>query len=683
MGCGSIKETDHYMIADPKSKDIEGETICHINYHHQDTEKYVKECENETIIGDIIKALVKYHKNDCLGYRKPKNENEVDERFTWVKCSEVEEMAANLSENLVHFKLFDQQSFEGETGQWKIIGIFARNCIEWVITDLACQINDVTSVAFYATLGSESFRHIFKQTQISTIFLSPESIPKFIDYYRQYYFESVKNAVIMDFSLYLDKDRKEQASLEELGIRVLYFKDLIKKVSPDKIQLTPASPKSIITLCYTSGTTSLPKGAMLTQNGFACQKFMNNDTGLNLTDSDVILSYLPLAHVLERLNVLLGLSLGVKFGFASNVETKKSLMDDLAILKPTVFVTVPRILVSLHQRVMDEFQQLTGCRKTTAYTGLEVKRKNYDKDHDIHHWYYDSLVFSKIKDKLGGKVRCVIVGSAPIPIDIARDIKIMLSCPLIEGYGMTELSGASNATHIRDKSNLNVGGVLRVMKMKLIDHPDLNYHSKLKFEGNPAPTGEICYYGPCAFKGYFRDPQNTSEVLDEEGWVHTGDIGRIDPVNKGLKIIDRVKEIFKLSQGEYIAPAKLESLYIKSPYITQVCVYGNSEKSFIIAICVINKAKVTDLLLNNGLIRSRDKDIITHLDNDLLHEAVKGSFEEIARQNNFTSLEKPSKIILTIDEFTVQNELLTPSMKLIRQNIKKHFQTQIDKVYNA
>lgn len=680
MGCGKSKNSI-YMTEDPLAKNVEGETITHVNFYHQNTEKYIKECENDTMIGEITKAMLKFPKLECLGYRKPLNENEVEGKFSWFKYSEVNQMASNLSENLEYLKLFDQKTFDDETGTWKITGIFSRNCAEWVITDLACQMTDVTSVTFYATLGPDSFDHIFRQTQISTIFLSPDNIPKFIEYHKKYHFESIKNVVIFELTVFLNKEKNEAKGLEELGMNVYFFKDLIKSQSKEKILLTPARPNSIMTLCYTSGTTSYPKGAMLTQNGFASQKYMIPDSSLNLNETDVILSYLPLAHVLERLNVLIGLTQGVRFGFISGTDIKKWLMEDLPLLKPTIFVTVPRILVNFHQKVMEGFEKLTGCKKSTAFSGLETKRKNYEKDLDLHHWYYDSLVFGKVKEKFGGKLRCIISGSAPLPADICRDIKLLLSCPLLEGYGMTELTGASSATSINDHTNLNVGGIIRVMKLKLVDKNELNYNSKTEFEGYPAPTGEICYYGPCVFRGYFRDPVNTAETIDKEGWLHTGDVGRIDNLNKGLKIIDRVKEIFKLSQGEYIAPSKLESLYIKSSYISQVCIYGNSEKAFIIAICVINKTNVAEFLVQSGVIEDKKDELGPYLENEKLQQAVKDSFEQIAKQNKLTSLEKPMKYILTNEDFTVQNEMLTPSMKLVRKKIQRHFQTQIDKVY--
>ena len=682
MGCGNSKEI-RYLTEDLTSQSKEDETRVYVNYTYPEFDKYIKQTENETAIGNILEGLNKFSTKDCLGWRKPKSATEVEPNFHFLKSHEVLNYALNMSKNIAVNKLYEEKQFDDEKGQWKILGIFSRNCLEWVITDLACQLNDVTSVTFYATLGAESFDHIFKQTETNTVCVSPDSIAKLVDYHKKFNFTSLKTVVVFDFSLYLSPERTEVKPLEEAGIKVVYFSDLIKNDSKNEIELAQAKADSILTLCYTSGTTSLPKGAKLTQRGFAVQKFFATDSSLNFNQNDCVLCYLPLAHVMERLFILASLALGVKIGFISGTDIKKYLMEDLPILKPTIFLTAPRILVNFHQKVMEGFSKLTGCKKSLAENGLKKKRENFESNRDIHHFYYDSLVFSKIKDKFGGKVRCILSGSAPLPVDILRDIKLMMGCPIIEGYGMTELHGGSNATDYHDLTNSNVGGTLRVLKLKLVDKKELNYHSKTELDGMPAPTGEICYKGACVFAGYFRDEENTKSAIDSDGWLHTGDVGRIDPFNKGLKIVDRVKEIFKLSQGEYIAPAKLEGAYVKSSFVAQLCIYGNSEKSFIIAIVVINKSTVGDFLVEKGVIKDSKEDLEPHLKNADLHKAVKENFDSIAKENKFSSLEKPGKYILSLKEFSVQNDLLTPTMKLVRKKIQVFFQKEIDEAYSA
>ena len=189
---------------------------------------------------------------------------------------------------------------------------------------------------------------------------------------------------------------------------------------------------------------------------------------------------------------------------------------------------------------------------------------------------------------LGGRVRKCVTASAPISKDILDFMKIAFCCPVIEAYGQTELGGASNWTDIRDASTGHVGGVLPSFYMKLQDVPEMDYRSTDIIEGVPYPRGEICFKGSPCFAGYFKEPEKTAETIDSDGWLHTGDIGVILP-GGALKIIDRKKNIFKLSQGEYIAAEKLEILYSKSPLIKQIFVYGDSLQSNLVTIIVPEK----------------------------------------------------------------------------------------------
>lgn len=679
MGCSNEKTLQNYMIPDPFSKPVEGETIVHVNSQYSQVAQNIAEIENATAISSIQKAFLSFSNLPCLGFRKQKNDKEVAPAFTFLTYDEIKGLSINLSKNLKINQLVDEITYEDQKGNFKIFGIFARNCVEWIVNDIALQMDDITSVTFYSTLGAESFDHIFKQTGIKTIAVSPESIKKLCEFHEKFKFSTLTNVIVYDYTLYINKE-VETEQLKKLGVNIFFFSDLIKAPT-ENVTLTPARPDSILTLCYTSGTTSLPKGAMLTQRGLATQKNLLSDTGIVYNTNDTQISYLPLAHVMERANIIASLASGSRVGFLSTLDVKKSLMEDIEILKPTILIAVPRILINFHQKVMDTFSKLKGLSKTLADKAMAAKRANYIDNHEIRHSTYDWLIFKKVRAKFGGKIRALVSGSAPVPKDISMDIKLMLSVPLVEGYGMTELSGGSNGTSIFDCSNSNVGAPLRTLYLKLVDKKELNYHSGTEFEGKHAPTGEICYKGPSVFAGYFRDSENTRQTIDEDGWLHTGDVGMIDPTNKGLKIVDRVKEIFKLSQGEYIAPAKLEGAYNKSPFVGQICIYGNSEKSNIVAIVVVNKAKCAEVLRQEGKINEGDQINESHLTEPKLIEAISKNFDEIAKFSKFNSLEKPFKYILTFQEFTVQNDLLTPTMKLVRKKIQNFFQEQINKAY--
>lgn len=678
MGCNTSSELKDYNTPDPLSEEKEGETIVHINNSYPNIRDYIKEVENTTAFELIEKTFKKHPNKEALGYRKSLGNSKFEDHFTWFSYREIENFTKNLAFNIRKNGLVETRQYKNEEGDWKILGIFARNSVEWVTLDIALQSDSITSVTFYSTLGSESFEHIFSQTQIKTIAISPENVKKLLEFHSQYNFKSLKNVIIFDLTL--EFSHSEIESIEKSGLSVFLFSDLVKE--PTTVyDLVRPKPNYIITICYTSGTTSLPKGTLLTQKGFACQKYFVKDAGVNINTEDVCISYLPAAHAMERFHFTVVLFEGAKMGFISGTDIKKYLMEDISLLKPTFLIAVPKILINFQQKVLQEFDKFQGWKKSFVYKALNTKRHNYDSNQSIYHTIYDKIVFNSIREKFGGRIKYLVSASAPIPKDVSKDIKVLLSAPLLEGYGMTELSGGSNATSVNDFTNSNVGGVLRTLYMKLIDRKELNYHSKTVVNGRPAPTGEVCFKGPSVFKGYFQDKKNTDETIDSDGWMRTGDIGMIEPSNKGLKIIDRVKEIFKLLQGEYIAPAKLEGAYNKSEFVNQICIYGSSLKSSILAIVVINKRKCNEILVEKGVIKEGEDFENKYLNEVKLVEAVKMSFDEIAKFSKFNSLERPSNFILTTEEFSIVNGLLTPTMKLIRKKIEKKYEKEIESAY--
>lgn len=675
---------DHYNEEITKKSKNKENFNEYYNKKHPNTKELIEECEKKTLFNELKQSFSKFSNKEFLGYRKAKDVASGCGEYTYLTYSQVFNFSKSLSSAMVKRRLFSEKSFEDEEGKWKLVGIYSRNCAEWAITDFACQMNDITSVGFYSTLGSDSFKHIFEETEISTIFISPDNVTSFVEYYKQHNFSSLTSVVIFDYTLYTSESKSELNTLKDLGLELLLFSDLITKNNDEEVMFVEPKPNSVLTLCYTSGTTSVPKGVKLTQKGFYTELFLFDNAEFTLTEEDSTYSYLPLAHVMERTHLALATSKGMRISFISGKDPKL-LYEEVKMVKPTILMFAPRVLVNFHQMIINESLNYSNEEKQLFSTALTIKRDNYSSDCSIVNKQYDSLVFNKIRSKLGGNLKVILSGSAPLPKDISRDIKLFLSIPIIEGYGLTELHGASNTTSVKDFSNKNVGAVSRFLKFKLVDVPEMSYTSESKLDGLSAPSGEICFKGPALFAGYFRNKSKTDEVVDSEGWFHSGDVGMIDPVNKGLKIVDRVKEIFKLSQGEYIAPAKLESAYIKSPLISQLCVHGKSENAYCIGIIVVNEINLMRRLNTSNIKNSEDfnmdEDFEKLLSSDEVHKLYKEEIDQIAKANGFNSLEKPRSLVLTRETFSIENQLLTPSMKLIRKNVEKYFKQRIDDVY--
>ena len=261
-------------------------------------------------------------------------------------------------------------------------------------------------------------------------------------------------------------------------------------------------------------------------------------------------------------------------------------------------------------------------------------------------------------------------GSAPIDKTVIDFIKVCFSCPVAEGYGLTETGTAGTFADNKDPVSGHVGGPKENAKIRLKDLPEMEYLSSDK----PYPRGEVCMKGPSIFSGYYKRPDKTAECFDSEGWFLTGDVGMIYP-NGSLKIIDRSKNIFKLSQGEYIAPEKIENILGLSPYIAQSFVYGDSLRSNICAIIVVEEPQAKAWCEANGKTDACNEKEFKNL--------IKDDIMRVAKENNLTSLEKPKEVFLTMEPFTIENDILTPTFKLKRNVAKKVYQAQIDAMYKV
>lgn len=366
-------------------------------------------------------------------------------------------------------------------------------------------------------------------------------------------------------------------------------------------------------------------------------------------------------------------------GFISG-DIKTYLVQDMKILHPSFLFAVPKVLANFRDNIMSKIAKMTGCKASIIERALRVKRENFEKDFEISDSLYDNFVLNKIHDEFGGKFRFILTGSAPLSKDLATDCKILFGCPIIEGYGMSETCGAVVATHITDYENESVGGPIMSARIKLVDYPALNYTSKTKTGDALTPCGEICVKGPLKFAGYFRNKEQTDEMIDKDGWLHTGDVGMLLLDKKRFKIIDRVKEIFKLLQGEYIAPSKLELAYGKSEYISNICVYGRTVMTYLIAIITVKKPEVLNWLKSKEWFKEGEN-VEDYFEDQRLHDEIKRSLEVHGKNNNLNSLEKIHKLIISKEEFTVENELFTPTAKLVRRKVEAKFKDQINKIY--
>ncbi|KAG6437489.1 hypothetical protein SASPL_102407 [Salvia splendens] len=451
-------------------------------------------------------------------------------------------------------------------------------------------------------------------------------------------------------------------------------------------------PEDVATICYTSGTTGTPKGVVLSHGNL-----LSSVAGMTLSvkfySSDIYISYLPLAHIYERANQITSAYYGVAVGFYQGDNLK--LMDDLAALRPTIFSSVPRLYNRIYAGIINAVKS-SGVLKERLFNAAYSSKRQAVMNGRKPSPMWDRLVFNKIKDKLGGRVRYLTSGASPLSPDVMEFLRVCFGCQVIEGYGMTETSCVISTMDEGDNLTGHVGSPNPACafdtcasnwfsmppEIKLVDVPEMSYTS----EDQPHPRGEICVRGHIIFQGYYKDEVQTREVVDDEGWLHTGDIGLWLPGGR-LKIIDRKKNIFKLAQGEYIAPEKIENVYAKCKFVAQCFVYGDSLNSYLVAVICVDPDVLKDWAASENIKLSSVGscpfyDDLGQLCNDpRAKAAVLADMDSVGREAQLRGFEFVKAVTLVLEPFTVENGLLTPTFKVKRPQAKAYFAQAIAGMY--
>uniref|UniRef100_A0A8C5S685 Long-chain-fatty-acid--CoA ligase n=1 Tax=Laticauda laticaudata TaxID=8630 RepID=A0A8C5S685_LATLA len=578
----------------------------------------------------------------CLGYRKPK------QPYQWLSYQQVLDRAEYLGSGLLY------KGCKPSSDQF--IGIFAQNRPEWIISELACYTYSMVVVPLYDTLGAEAIVYIVNKADISTVICDkPEKAESILEIYKQGKMPQLKTIILMDL---FDDSLKEKGVT--LGIEILHFQAVEALGRENYSKPIPPKPDDLCVVCFTSGTTGNPKGALLTHGNVVS----NTAAFLKVIEVSSI-SYLPLAHMFERVVQSTMYSFGGRVGFFQG--DIKLLVDDMKALKPTIFPVVPRVL----NRIYDKVQTSTQTRFKRLLLNVAVNRKLAEVKQGIirNNSIWDKLIFSKFQQVTGGKLNLILTGAAPISPSILMFFRGVFGCHIVEAYGQTECTAGCTVTMPGDWNAGYVGPPLPCNIIKLEDVPEMNYFASDN-------TGEVCIKGTNVFKGYLKDPEKTAEALDNDGWLHTGDIGKWMP-NNTLKIIDRKKNIFKLSQGEYIAPEKIENVYTRGPSVAQVFVHGDSLQSFLVGIVVPDEETLPALAENLG-VKGSFEDLCK---NSVVKNAVLMEMNNLGKEAGLKTFEQVKYIYLHSELFTVENGLLTPTLKSRRTDLVKCFRSQIDALY--
>uniref|UniRef100_A0A8C4GXM6 Long-chain-fatty-acid--CoA ligase n=1 Tax=Dicentrarchus labrax TaxID=13489 RepID=A0A8C4GXM6_DICLA len=524
---------------------------------------------------------------------------------------------------------------------------------EWTISELACYTYSLVSVPLYDTLGTEAIDYIIDKASISTIVCDVVDKVNLVLDCVQDKEHSVRTIVLMEAPSADLVNRGQQAGIHILSLQ----------------EMEPPRPEDMAVICFTSGTTGNPKGAMLTHGNIVsnCSAFIKmTEVCCPLCPSDVHISFLPLAHMFERVVQGVMLVHGAKIGYFQG--DIRWLSDDLNTLKPTVFPVVPRLLNRMYDKI---FGQANSSLKRWVL-GFAYRRKEAEIMKGIvrRDSIWDRLIFGKVQASLGGRVRLMITGAAPISPTVLSFLRAAIGCQFYEGYGQTECTAGCTLTMPGDWSAGHVGAPLPCNSVKLVDVPEMNY---LAVNGE----GEVCVKGPNVFKGYLKDPEKTMETIDEDGWLHTGDIGRWLP-NGTLKIVDRKKHIFKLAQGEYIAPEKIENIYTRSDAVAQVYVHGDSLQACLVAVVVPDPDFLPGWTKRTLRLEGSYKELCGRAE---VKAAILEDMARLGKEGGLKSFEQVKAISIHTELFSIENGLLTPTLKAKRNELRQHFRSQIDELY--
>jgi long-chain acyl-CoA synthetase len=608
-----------------------------------------------------------------LGTRKTISKDKFGE-YQWKSFKEIDALVKQFATGINVLDLCPEIESHHD-GKFKFMGIYARNREEWVVADLACHLNSVTVVTFYDTLGDDTIGFVLEQTLLTSIVMESKNLKKINKIKKENKAGNLQNVILLDV-----EDEGVIKEAEGLGIKCYTYEQVFELAKGKETTFTPASPDTVATFCYTSGTTGIPKGAMIPHKALLAEIAALPYTDANFKETDVHLSYLPLAHVMERGFITAAMLRCVAVGFFTGNAQK--LIEDAQVLKPTIFLGVPRIYQRVYEVINTNMKKQGFLKRSLAEKAVKTKLENYHTNGSLTHSIWDKLVFNKTKNALGGKVRVMITGSAPISPEILSFLKICFCCPILEGYGQTENCAAATLTAAGDFSSGHVGGPVVSCELKLVDVPELNYLSSDKTEnGVSLPRGEICVRGPIVFKGYFNDKENTDKAFDKDGWLKTGDIGCILPNGNSLKILDRVKNIFKLSHGEYVAPEKLENVLMQSSYVNQIMIHGDSLENFVVAILIPKKDACVEYFHKQGKQDVTLTNVHEYFGDEGLKSDILKDLEVLGRSRDFKGFEVIKKVHLIDEPFSLENGLMTPTMKVKRHEVKNKYLAEIKQMY--
>jgi len=592
-----------------------------------------------------IENFEKFANRPYLGVRKQVNGKFTDELIT-TTYTQGFATAKNLGSGMKKLSI----------GSGSVIGLYSENNPAWLNTIDSSSLYGFIIVSLYDSLGIDAITYLLQHSKMEAVIVSIKNYPKLMDVLKQDHF-NVRFVIVIGDSI--PENNTE--------IKVYSWKEVLNLGTANPAPLAKIDPEAPHIICYSSGTTGNPKGVVISHRAFVSNTLAATKM-INMGPNPRHLSYLPLAHIFERNATMLVQRQGGLIAFNSNGIN--SLKEDLAIIKPTYLPAVPRVLNRFYEGIN---QQINASPIKKGVFWAAWYGKKFCIDHSLPTFLFDMLAFNKIKKAFGGECDQFIVGGAALDPNIQEFMMVATGVPVRTAYGLTE-AGSGNTANPNDIKRVKcgtVGGPLENAEVK-IDPID----------GYDDPRcGEILIGGPCLSSGYLYDEEATRNLFtdDSHKWIHTGDVGKWDD-DGYLVIVDRMRSIFKLSQGEYVAAEILTQIYDSCDLVAQTFVYGDSSRVCLVGVIVPDQMAVAKFLGKQSLTTA---EFAQACKSEKLKNAIMQQLSDVAKDKKLFGYMFIKAIALDSEPWSVENELLTPTFKLKRKKLEIKYKPVIEQLYKT
>jgi long-chain acyl-CoA synthetase len=677
-----------YSIEVPDAKPVDGETVPRRHPLAKDG-LISKPVDNISTVYELVRvSAAKFGNAKALGSRRlvrthqetkkvkkiiDGQEQQVDKNWTFFELSSYEYMTYHEYEKLV----LNIGSGLRKLGMQKEdrVHIFAATSQNWLAVSHAAASQSMPIVTAYDTLGEEGLRHSMVATGAKAIFLDPHLLPTLGNV--------LKDATEVRHVIWNSQNQVKDDHINALksnfpNVTVISFKDLEKLGRENPVDPVPPAPEDLCCIMYTSGSTGTPKGVPLKHsNVIAAVAGVSVVVQPFIGPGDGLLTYLPLAHILEFVFENASLYWGSTMGYGNpktlSDQSVRNCAGDIREFKPSILVGVPAVWENVKKGISAKVSAGSAIVQNMFWGALWAKQALLSAGLPGS-GILDAVVFKKIKEATGGRLKLCMNGGGPIAKDTQTFISMAIA-PMISGYGLTETTAMGCLMNPQEWTADSLGAMPACIDVKLVDFPDAGYHATNK----PRPQGEVWIRGPSVLEKYYKNDKETAEAIAEGGWFKTGDIGEWDE-HGHLKLIDRKKNLVKTLNGEYIALEKLESIYRSAAVVANICVYADDSKAKPIAIIVPMEPALKKIASSVGVPEGSLEEMVH---NKKLQGAVLKELQNVGRQGGLSGIEIIDGVVVSDEEWTPQNGLVTAAQKLNRKGILNKYKKEVSEAYGS